>query len=256
MLNKIRRNPGPCTHDDAHGLAGEDMNHRRTGRGIADSHFAKTDDANSRIRQFPGNPDTDFDRLDDILTAHRRPAPHIVSPVANLAMPDRQFRRQVRFDADIHQNQPGAGMAGQHIDSGTAAHKIVYHLFGYFGRKSADSFFRHAMVRRHQNDRLFRNPRHGLPLDAGQLAGHPLQNSQTAQRLGQAIQVHFSLIHDRFVKRLDALNDCVDFFHGCFLPCSLQRAAARSSAAGCGTVADTTRLFVLLRKLPDKHQGQ
>ena len=204
------------------------MNHRRTGRGIADSHFAEADDANTRIRQFPGDPDADFNRLKNIFTAHRRSAPHIVSPVADLTVPDRQFQRKIRFDADIHQNQPGAGMARQHIDSGAAAHKIVYHLFGYFGGKRADSFFRHAMIRRHQNDRFFRNSRHGHPLDSGQLASHPFQNGQTSPGFRQTVQVLLSLIHDRFVQRLDALDDCVDFLHGCFLPCSLQRNAARS----------------------------
>ena len=204
------------------------MNHRRTGRGIADSHFAEADDANTRIRQFPGDPDADFNRLKNIFTAHRRSAPHIVSPVADLTVPDRQFQRKIRFDADIHQNQPGAGMARQHIDSGAAAHKIVYHLFGYFGGKRADSFFRHAMVGRHQNHGLVGNPGFRLALHAGELAGHPLQYGQAAPGFRQTVQVLLGLIHDRFVQRLDALDDCVDFLHGCFLPCSLQRNAARS----------------------------
>ena len=109
-------------------------------------------------------------------------------------------------------------MPGQNIDGRSSVQEVAHHLLGHLARIGADSLVGDAVIGGKDVHRFTGDPRRLLFAPGHILRGHGFQLSQTAQRLGQAVQVRLRLAPTVFVEGPDAGNGLPDGriqFHRC-----------------------------------------
>ncbi len=127
-------------------LASHDRRNRRTRRRIADTHFAGADETDTLPNRIGSQFDAGHERAFRCRSIHGGAMQHVSRAHHQFAVDEPRDRSKLMGDTDIDHGDLDPGMAGQHVDSSSAAKKVANHLNGHFARIGADAFVDDTMI--------------------------------------------------------------------------------------------------------------
>ena len=154
--------------------------------------------------------DADLDGAHGLVAGHRRTLRHVGGAHADLLLADALGGAEVGVHADVGDDDAGADVPADHVDAGAAGDHVEDHRRRDLRRERADALGGHAVVGGHDGDRLVRDDRLLLALDAGELDGERLEAAERLGRLGELQLARLGGAHGVGVERADGGDGAVE----------------------------------------------
>ena len=167
------------------------MGDQRRRRGVADAHFAETDNIATLRRQLSDDRRTASHRLGALGRAHRRLFQVIGGAAGDFCVNKAVDRSKVMGDAGIDDSQRNPVVPAEDVDRRAAIEEIADHLPGHILRKGRNAGPGRAVIAgKDQHLRLLQHRRQRL-LQQPDAHGERFQLAERAERLGLAVDLVF-----------------------------------------------------------------
>ena len=204
----------PPPRDIADGRAGEDRHHRaRRGR-VADAHLARADEIEPARPLGLDQLDARLHRRPRLRPRHRGPAAHVPGAGGDLHGLQRGMLGQRSGDAEVGDDDAGAGVASQHVDGGSAADEVLDHLRRDDLGVGAHALLHDAVITGQGEDDGMLDRGRAPARDLGKAARQLLEPPQASRRLGELVQPALGVHTRRDIRRGDPVKELREVAHG------------------------------------------
>ena len=207
---------GAAAHQVGDRQAGQCGQDGGGGRRIGDAHVTGADDIQAAGDLGLNDFDASFKGLDGLFAGHGRSVRHAFCAVGNFLIDKLRVGGHIDRHAHIHDNDAGAGMAGQGVDGRAAVQEIRHHLGGDFLGEGADAVSHDAVISGHGDDDFVLDGREGLTGDPGDLDGEGFQAAEAAGWLGEGILTSTGGRGGHFIERFDTGDRFSEHVHSFF----------------------------------------